>query len=1203
MKFNLHPARGIVKWQLLPVLLGVFLAQTALATDPIYQNGDNLQYLVPSSPPPTIDAAAFYNYGTFEVGFQAYTPTPELFETHNTVNYTNTGYLVANSPNYTNGAFIYLGQASFGSGFNFDTLTTNQIPRKMAGTFYNPGFIRCDSVQDGNNIYTINFGAGLVFHFYLVTSLGQCKVSATNVINSGSIDVGTGGLIQLGGKTVDLTGGQLTVEALLNSLNLLGIVNFFNTFSTVAFNSIGTVGVNTNDLWNPFVSLTAASAISSFSPYPYILSLSNSTSYFDDEIDPFTGVSVHRAVFIVNNSPDASVSASVYFDPLNTYSQFGSFYPGCVNVCWTGTQTDPASGNPVNSYLYLTDDYIWGATTNAFVIGGVPDNFVYSTSPTQVLFGPATTSFVNEFPNVYITNTYAYMNGTLVPSTLTTNASIVNPSGNITNLPGAIKISAANDLNLADTTIAGPNYLLLNSTNQFDGSPGAAIATPYADIYLGVTNGWMTASNLLTAGIPNWSGNIQAWSTRWTMVDTNTGITNDFRVLLVFSQLEPTTAPWIQNLYLHGTNSLVVSDHLNVYSTFYSDARNVTLNTNQIGNGATSLDGEINWYNNIPFNANTASGTQMLPYVSELTNNGAITALGSANFGRSLLVTAPTVPLATATGTLAEISGKTNILNRDLVTLGTNQYTFVNTLTNKSANQVKLAATFDGSLNNLIAAINHAAGSGTAYSTNTSANPLVTAGALASHAFTVSARTAGAAGNLIAALFTPATTATNLTWSGFGTLAGGADFYPGSTNGGFSIDTIINNGLLAGMGGVTLWTTNFFDDGTVSNGTGSFFLQSRTSVITNGIIIAGGDVVLAATNCLVVGGQQIQAGRKLTLWTTNFTDTGVTNGNIWTVGSAGISGSPNLAVNDSGFNFPVKPALGDLLGTTVTNIAPSSKFIFNFWAGTNYGVSAQGYTNNLALGQLILDAKGPSSLFYFNGVGTNNALYVDKLVLQDYANDNNGFNFAWLKIATNMTIYYAQAIDTYGADVSEAIDSQSKLGKNGGRLRWVYSYAGYFSSTNIVYPDGSTNTFNGPLASSTDIDSDSDGTPNYLDPTPFFVPSEVHFNLTTTNLPPLSARLRWTTIPNATNFVLYATNLLATNWLAYTNFKNYYYGNNVAVTNAAHVNSFISPQVYINNPLLPDNSQQTNVWVYDTITNVPHYYRVVVVPWITYPKP
>jgi hypothetical protein len=244
----------------------------------------------------------------------------------------------------------------------------------------------------------------------------------------------------------------------------------------------------------------------------------------------------------------------------------------------------------------------------------------------------------------------------------------------------------------------------------------------------------------------------------------------------------------------------------------------------------------------------------------------------------------------------------------------------------------------------------------------------------------------------------------------------------------------------------------------------------------------------------------------------------------------------------------------------------------------------------------------------FNGVGVSNALYVDQLVLTNYAthgNATNNYNFPWLKINTNMMIYYAQAYEG-GLSVAEAIDRQSRNGANGGRLRWIYSYAGYYSGTTVYYTnqDGTTysNTLNSALVHSATIDSDGDGIPNSIDKTPFLSPSEIKMTGWVTNVPANSIKIQWVTIPNATNYIYYATNLTATNWLAYTNFKNWYFGGNVARTNSARVNYFVSPQGYIADPTLLDNSQQTNVWVFDTITNVPHYYKVMVWPWLNYPE-
>ena len=226
-------------------------------------------------------------------------------------------------------------------------------------------------------------------------------------------------------------------------------------------------------------------------------------------------------------------------------------------------------------------------------------------------------------------------------------------------------------------------------------------------------------------------------------------------------------------------------------------------------------------------------------------------------------------------------------------------------------------------------------------------------------------------------------------------------------------DNFINHGLISDQG-TTIYANNFLSSGTISNGAGSFLLQSLTTVLTNGAITAGGDVSIT-TASLVTSNLVLQAGRKLTLQVTNFlTDNGVlTNGNFWSVGGSAVSGS------DSGFNLLLLPNSTyqcNLLGTTVTNIAPPNKHIINTWAGLDYGASAAGYnTNNVAIGRLILDSRTNASYsqMTFTGTGTSNAMYVDELVLLDYAsytNHDGRGNLPALAFNTNLVIYYAQAL-------------------------------------------------------------------------------------------------------------------------------------------------------------------------------------------------
>jgi hypothetical protein len=959
-------------------------------SDPNGPNYASLNYSVPGNPPPTVDATAFDNENTYTVSFTALTVNPEFYETWNTVNYTNNGTMTVNSPIVTNINSGVFGSA--GCGFKFDTQTTNVIPRQMAGTFYNPGTIRCDSIIDGNNVFV--FGG---LEEFFVDTVGEFIVSATNVVNSGTVDVGVNGLMQFGGQNVNLTGSTLTVEN-LQSL-FLG--------DSVGVNGSGAFGLDTNADWDPTFDLGPTYAEASL---PDLLFLTNSTSYFNIVNNGPSNVIV-RAVFVQNNNPN--VPYNVYIDPNVNAGALG-FAAGAAHVEWVGTYINPATGAATTNYLYLTDDYVFGATTNVALINGVPDNFTFITSTTPLLANPTAAGFQNVFTPGILTNRYSYFNAQLVSTTAPTNATPANPSGALTNLNGRIQITASGELNLAQAQISGMNYLALTSTNQFDGNVGAQIASPYSDISLGVTNGFLAVTNLLESALPDWTGNVQAWSTRWVMVDTN-GVTNDFRVMIVgSSQLQPVSQPQVQNLKLHATNSLVISDVLNAFASLNIDAQNLTLTTNIIGNGAQSLDGELNVENPALF------WSVCVPNLRNLTNNGAIRLQNLANFG-----------------------------------------------------------------------------SASAHYSN-----------------------------------------------------------------------FINAGVVADQG-AQIWADNFNSSGAISNystGGASFALQATNAVLTNGLLVANGNVSIN-TGSLLTSNLVLQAGRSLTLAATNLlTDTDATNGGIWSVGAVAIN-------NGTGMSLPIKPPVGDLLGTTITNIAPTNVNFTVTWAGNDRGVSNAGFTNNVAVGRLILNGQQatPGSKFIFNGAGVSNAIYVDYLEFDNYATNNTSYNFPELSINTNMVVYFAQAY-LNGVSVAEKIDVASRdNGRNNGRLRWVPTYAGYFSSTNIV-SGGVTNTVNAALAQSPDIDSDGDGIANGSDTTPFFLASEMNFAETLTNVPPLSVLLSWQTIPNATNYVYYKTNLVSTNWLLLTN--------------------FISPQPY--------PSSATNVSVLDPINPVqPKYYRVTVQPNLT----
>lgn len=120
--------------------------------------------------------------------------------------------------------------------------------------------------------------------------------------------------------------------------------------------------------------------------------------------------------------------------------------------------------------------------------------------------------------------------------------------------------------------------------------------------------------------------------------------------------------------------------------------------------------------------------------------------------------------LAAATGTLTAAG---NPSDGNTVTIGTRVYTFQTVLTNVAGN-VLIGASASDSLDNLIAAITGGAGSGTVYAAATTTHPTVTAVAGIGDTVTVTALTAGTAGNAIATT----ETSSNLSF-GAATLTGG----------------------------------------------------------------------------------------------------------------------------------------------------------------------------------------------------------------------------------------------------------------------------------------------------------------------------------------------------------------------------------------------------------------------------------------------
>jgi hypothetical protein len=237
------------------------------------------------------------------------------------------------------------------------------------------------------------------------------------------------------------------------------------------------------------------------------------------------------------------------------------------------------------------------------------------------------------------------------------------------------------------------------------------------------------------------------------------------------------------------------------------------------------------------------------------------------------------------------------------------------------------------------------------------------------------------------------------------------------------------------------------------------------------------------------------------------------------------AGANNLINVTDGFNLVIKPDSGDLLGTTLRTEAPPFSNVRHTWAAEDLGPVAEGYTNNTAIGRLILSAGADGLLTFAGGPGVTGgkAIYADFLELQGQV----------LADPTN-TVVIDPSITIYFADANVPVEQLD--GKFGGHLVWVSSFAGPNSSVDVLLPDGRTIRVNRALRESKTIDSDGDGIPNGNDLTPFgsgFVPS-----ISVTRTSPQTAKISWETAPGMVYQLDYTTSLQQPAWTSLKSYTN-----------------------------------------------------------------
>ncbi len=248
----------------------------------------------------------------------------------------------------------------------------------------------------------------------------------------------------------------------------------------------------------------------------------------------------------------------------------------------------------------------------------------------------------------------------------------------------------------------------------------------------------------------------------------------------------------------------------------------------------------------------------------------------------------------------------------------------------------------------------------------------------------------------------------------------------------------------------------FDNSGTIST-VADVAIDTAAGKMDGGTIFAGGNISVSGTGMKFRNSTLNPSGTLVLSMENNLEDGGIESPNSWACGR--------------GFEILVRPKFGNLLGTEIDLSTPRFANVVSLSAAENRGATVAGFSNNAAIGRLSLTAD-TSGLLTFAGVGTSNALYVDFLDLVGPVLSDLEGNVA---IDPNLVIYFA---DSNGP--VEQMDGQF-----GGRLVWVRDFAGPNSSVDVILANGQTIKVNRALRDSLTIDSDGDGIPNGLDPSPF----------------------------------------------------------------------------------------------------------------------
>jgi len=536
-----------IKILLQAVVIGAIVCVGSVrAADAVYQNDG----IVVPTDFVQVDAFTFINNGFFQVA----APIDFTYETQNTINYTNRG-VMRSTP-----------------GFRFTTV--NDFGRRPAAVIHNQGQIEAvDSLLFGTIIVDddgVPTGSAAID-----LPASRLIIDATNVVNRGLLSAGQGGIIKIGGKTLDLSRGGIRtgVSPSGSSTDVSGIFNTnFHLNSQGIFDYYWGSGTNQvlGDAENgqPISLNFPGSGFSTLPPEPYSPFHQVFLSGFDvEESFIILNLSIPLIPASISNQYSAFVHTNFFAGSTSVVNQV-VFINTNVNqgqikseVKWIGdtpivrlafTEFDPVLEANLESALYIVDDMLLETnltyTTNILYRTGRPRNyFVFkddsfnwdspflsvSTTPFQFfqhIWSPLWTlnvvtnlytgySFtVNQNPNAATVAIPDNVFGNFVLAFTGIDYGFGAGFGALTdatNQQGRIEIATEGKYDARFTRLRSENYMSVKA-GHFDYNTNTVFNAPIMSLDLASTNGFLGITNLVPGSVGRFIGQINLYSAKWT---------------------------------------------------------------------------------------------------------------------------------------------------------------------------------------------------------------------------------------------------------------------------------------------------------------------------------------------------------------------------------------------------------------------------------------------------------------------------------------------------------------------------------------------------------------------------------------------------------------------------------------------------------------------------------------------------------------